>query len=57
MPILKKYHYYVNIRKTSNHVKEIIPMSDIKVSDNFYNDYEDRTGKKNESADSTTDPE
>ena len=49
MPTLKAYHYYVNIRKNSSHIKEIMPMSDIEVSDNFFSEYEDRSKNKDKS--------
>ncbi len=46
MPILKKYHYYVNqYPKVNSYVKEIIPMEDIVVSEHFFKQFEDQTGK------------
>jgi hypothetical protein len=46
MPILKKYHYYVNkFPKINRYVKEIIPICDTEVSDNLFKQFEDQTGK------------
>lgn len=46
MPILKKYHYYVNLYpKVNRYVKEIIPSEDTVVSDRMFTQFEDQTGK------------
>jgi hypothetical protein len=46
MPILKKYHYYVNqFPKVNRYVKEIIPIEDTVVSENLFKQFEDQTGK------------
>lgn len=46
MPILKKYHWYVNRHPTSNkYVKDIIPVEDITVSEYFFKQFEDQKGK------------
>lgn len=46
MPTLKKYHYYVNMYpKVNSYVKEIIPIEDRKVSEHFFKQFEDQTGK------------
>ena len=48
MPILKKYHRYVNkyTKKGAKYIGEIIPTEDREVSERMFNEFQDVTGKE-----------
>ena len=49
MPILLKYHHYVNIKKPkeTRYIAFIIPMEDRVVSEDLFKDFEDMSNKAN----------
>lgn len=52
MPIMKAFHLYQlrkDVQKTSRHIQEIMPVSDMKVSNEMFQEYVDVSRQENKS--------